>query len=128
MELKEVFDSYSQKKNVLESRMYIKMFRDAKMLNSKLTTTSLDLVFIKYKPKSLNGLDYTQFCQSLEDIAFILDITKNEIINKLKELNGPVFTGTTAIPTRFHDYKASYTGVHIHGGPSVVDSNGLNRL
>lgn len=33
---------------------------------------------------------------------------------------GPILAGTKAEATRFHDDKDAYTGVHAHGGPSLL--------
>lgn len=37
---------------------------------------------------------------------------------------GPVYAGTQAEAVRFHDDQSQYTGVHAHGGPSVIGGTG----
>lgn len=36
-------------------------------------------------------------------------------------VGGPIFTGTKAEKVKWHDDKASYTGVYANGGPTNVD-------
>ena len=37
-------------------------------------------------------------------------------------VGGPIFTGTKTEKVKWHDDKATYTGVYARGGPSTLDS------
>ena len=47
--LYDVFDKYSADR--MNGRTFVKVFKDAKVVNSKLSTTSLDIIFSKVKTK-----------------------------------------------------------------------------
>ncbi|KAK2196849.1 bifunctional EF-hand domain pair/P25-alpha [Babesia duncani] len=127
MELEETFNLYTNKRGRLESRMLNKMLKEAGVLKTSSMIASLDIVFVKHRSKVKMNLDYAEFSAAIDDLANVLKISKEELMTRLHELSGPKYTGTEAIPTRFHDDKASYTGVHIHGGPSIIDRPSIDH-
>ena len=42
---------------------------------------------------------------------------------KILASGGKTLTGTKAQANKFHDDKDQYTGVHAHGGPSILDTD-----
>uniref|UniRef100_A0A3B0N241 Vesicular cargo protein, putative n=1 Tax=Theileria annulata TaxID=5874 RepID=A0A3B0N241_THEAN len=120
MEISKVFDSYKDQNNVLKGRMFIKMFKDANLISSSSETNNLDLIFTKYKSK-FSGINYDQFLKSLKDVSKVLNMEPSELELKLKRTNGPIYKGTETQPVRLYDDKSLYTGVHLHGGPRIID-------
>ncbi|BAM39419.1 vesicular cargo protein [Theileria orientalis strain Shintoku] len=116
----DVFNKYTDSNDLLKGRMYIKMFKEANLAKLPSEVNRLDLIFAKYKSKS-SGINYETFLKSLDDVGKKLNCSKSEIEAKLSDLTGPIYTGTQPDPVRFHDDKSLYTGVHVHGGPSVID-------
>ena len=49
--LKEIFEMYSHKKPELNNGSFVKIFKDAKLLNSKFKSIDLDIIFSKIKTK-----------------------------------------------------------------------------
>lgn len=47
--LKKVFNKYA--KGEMNGRTFVKVFKDSKLVGSKLSTTSLDIIFSKIKTK-----------------------------------------------------------------------------
>lgn len=47
--LYDVFDKYAQDR--MNGRTFVKVFKDAKLINKKLSSTSLDIIFSKVKTK-----------------------------------------------------------------------------
>ena len=55
-ELKKVFDAYSQ--GEMNGRTFVKIFKDAKLLDSHLTSNGLDIIFNKVKTKGKLKITY----------------------------------------------------------------------
>ena len=49
--LLEIFEMYSHKKSELNNGSFVKIFKDAKLVNSKLKSIDLDIIFSKLKTK-----------------------------------------------------------------------------
>ena len=123
MSLQQVFEAFAghgpQKE--IDNRSFVKLLRDAKFFDASFTTTDADLIFIKCKGKAGRKLTFEQFRTALKHVADKKKIDVADVEKKLTLLKGPEFSGTKAEPTRFHDDKSLYTGVHQYGGPSTVD-------
>lgn len=46
----------------------------------------------------------------------------DELVESICSQGAPVFSGTKAEATKFHDDPSMYTGVHKAGGPTTVDA------
>lgn len=66
-DLKKVFNAYS--KGEMNGRTFVKIFKDAKMIDKKLTSTSLDIIFNKVKTKGKLKIGYSQFVKGVEEAA-----------------------------------------------------------
>lgn len=49
--LQKVFDKYSRSSQELKNGAFVKIFKDCKILDSKLKSTDLDIIFSKVKTK-----------------------------------------------------------------------------
>jgi hypothetical protein len=99
---------------------FAKFCRDNKLAGSKLSSTDIDLIFAKSKPKGFRKLNFEQF----RHIAMpLVATTRGSDLTKImkhicKNGGGPVFKGTQAERVRHHDDKSLYTGVYGRGGPT----------
>lgn len=112
----------------LDSRTFIKLCKDAKLMGKKFTATDADLLFQKTKAKAtapgagsyssgvVHGkrVSYDVFrAVAVPLLAEKKGVTVDAIIEKIAECSGPTMTNTTtAGPNRFHDDTSTYTGVH----------------
>ena len=99
------------------------MAKDCALLDKRLTLTSLDLIFAKCIDRGSKKLQWQQFLDALKLCAS----TKRVAVEKVHEIvagsEGPRLTSTTAAAqTRLHDDKTTYTGVHVAGGPTIIDN------
>ncbi|GMH97878.1 hypothetical protein TrST_g11260 [Triparma strigata] len=105
----------------------MKLCKDAKILDSHLTRTNVDLIFTKVKSKGTTKLSYDQFIQALHMFAEKKRQSQTKIMLAIAAIRGPTVSGTVADPNRFHDDKSTYTGVHTKGGPTKIDyMNGIS--
>lgn len=105
----------------MNGRTFVKVFKDAKMEDKKLTSTGLDIIFNKIKTKGKVKITYDQFVDGVRLAAQEKKCDYDILASKLASLKGPNFKGTKAEYTKFHDDKGTYTGVHKKGGPKIVD-------
>jgi hypothetical protein len=99
---------------------FAKFCRDNKLAGSKLSSTDIDLIFAKAKPKGFRKLNYEQF--RYVALPMVAEKRGNDLTKMLKHIctegGGPVFKGTVAEKVRHHDDKDLYTGVYGRGGPT----------
>lgn len=119
-QLNVVYRTFVGKAEAMDSRSWVKLLKETKLIDKGLTTTDADLIFAKLK--SGKTLGFTQFLEALKQVATRKKVPYEDVVAQVSATEGPTFTGTKAEPTRFHDDKSLYTGVHAHGGPSTVDT------
>lgn len=121
-QIKDVFKSFAQAGSVdLDSRSFVKLLKDAGLLDAKFTTTDADLIFAKVKTKGSRKITFEQFEEALSQVALRKKVDPSVIREQICSVSGPKFVGTVAEKNRLHDDKSTYTGVHQYGGPSTVD-------
>ncbi|EDO07202.1 p25-alpha family protein [Babesia bovis T2Bo] len=119
-ELHQIYQHYINKSTgQLEGRMFVKIFKQANLLDQKLNTNDLDIIFVKHRTKGSRTMDFSGFEKAIQAAAVALGIDYQEIVERVLKAGAPVYAGTETLPVRFYDDKNSYTGVHAHGGPSV---------
>eukprot|EP00382_Lankesteria_abbotti_P005398 CAMPEP_0113849268 /NCGR_PEP_ID=MMETSP0372-20130328/3015_1 /TAXON_ID=340204 /ORGANISM="Lankesteria abbotti" /LENGTH=162 /DNA_ID=CAMNT_0000818997 /DNA_START=88 /DNA_END=576 /DNA_ORIENTATION=+ /assembly_acc=CAM_ASM_000359 len=114
--------SFSKGEKEMDGRTFAKVCKDCKLYDKDFTPTDADLLFAKHKPKGGRRIDFVAFKKCLEGVATKKKIDATDVIQQIEAAAGPLYTGTKALPTRFHDDKELYTGVHAHGGPTTVDT------
>ena len=107
----------------MDNAKFAKFAKDTKIIDKKFTTTDIDLIFSKIKPKGERKISYDVFrTQGLSEIAGKKGISVEELTTLIIGNGGPQSSGTQAEAVRFHDDKESYTGVYAKGGPTNVDN------
>jgi len=106
----------------MDGKSFAKMAKDTKLLDKKLTSTDIDLIFARIKAKSERRITYDQFLKGLEEFATKKGVGVADVKAKVGASKGPILTGTKADAVKFHDDKNLYTGVYAAGGPSTVDA------
>lgn len=121
--LEAVFTSFSHGEKEIDGKTFAKFAKDCGVLNKAVTTTDIDLIFAKVKDKTARKITFAQFKDALKLCAEKRKEEYKALEASVLAHGGPVFTGTKAEATKFHDDKSLYTGVYAHGGPSTVDSD-----
>jgi len=106
----------------MDGKSFSKCAKDCKLLDKKLTSTDVDLIFARVKDKSERRITYAQFQNGLAEFAKKKGVDADVVMAKVSESKGPVLSGTKADAVKFHDDKSLYTGVYAAGGPSTVDA------
>jgi hypothetical protein len=120
--LKTVWQSYNGKEKTMEGKNFVKICKDSGLIDKKLTTTDVDLIFSKIKGgPAERRITFDQFSAGLGLIAVKKGTDAEGISGIILSQGGPKFTGTKAEANKFHDDKSLYTGVHSQGGPTTVD-------
>jgi len=119
--LETVFRNFAGGSHEMDGRQFAKLAKDSGILDKKLTSTDIDLIFAKVKDKSARKINFSQFENALAQCATKKGVQKDDIINAILKCGGPILHGTKADYVKFHDDKSTYTGVHNHGGPSTID-------
>lgn len=121
--VQQVFRSYCGKETTLEGKQFAKMIKDLKILDKKVTSTDVDLIFAKIKDKAARRISLIEFLNGLDLVAQKKGITGAQIRDIVANSQGPILTGTKAEAVKYHDDKALYTGVYANGGPTNVDKD-----
>jgi hypothetical protein len=50
--LKKIFDSFNGAQKTMEGKSFVKLAKDCKLIDKKLTSTDIDLIFAKVKDKA----------------------------------------------------------------------------
>lgn len=90
--LYDVFDKYTHDR--MNGRTFVKVFKDAKLVNSKLSTTSLDIIFSKVKTKGQLKITPEEFIRGVELAALEKKVDFDTIVEKLSHSTGPKYKGT----------------------------------
>ncbi|XP_059801319.1 tubulin polymerization-promoting protein isoform X1 [Hypanus sabinus] len=88
----------------MNGKNWSKLCKDCNIIDKKnVTTTDVDIVFSKVKPKSFRTINFDQFKDALQELAQKRFKGKNEEeaiqeIHKLIEGNAPLISGVTMLP------------------------------
>ena len=106
----------------MDGKTFAKLSKDCNLLDKKLTSTDVDLVFAKIKDKSARKITFDQFKNGVTQLAAKKGLSDSDLQKLICEAGGPKFAGTKADFVKFHDDKSLYTGVYAKGGPTNVDA------
>ncbi|XP_053991801.1 tubulin polymerization-promoting protein family member 3-like isoform X1 [Hylaeus volcanicus] len=101
---------------------FIKLCKNCKLLDSKFTATSADLLFLKFHGKNCK-ITFEEFLQLLPYVAKAKGVELNAVHDCIMHCQDVYGSCTVPQPNRFFDDKASYTGIHLYGGPVSNDIN-----
>ena len=87
----------------MDGKTWAKVAKDCKLIDKKLTTTDVDLIFAKSKDKAERRINLAQFEKALtlcaEKKGTDLDTVKAAVFGS----SGPEFVGTVAEAVKYHD-------------------------
>ena len=129
--MERAFLAFTGGQSAMDGRTFVKLMKDCGLMDAKLTTTDLDIIFMKVKDKKEKKVTVEQFLNGLREVAAKKGLGLDELQQKVAATPGPQFKGTKPDAVKLHDDKSTYTGVYQHGGPSTVDTDkviGLNQL
>jgi Ca2+-binding EF-hand superfamily protein len=98
----------------MDAKHFVKMCKDCRLVDKKLTEIALDLLFkdTRIKPKGQGVIDFFQFEVALDILAEKKGWKREQLRDTILESTGPILQGTKADVVRFHDDRSTYTGVH----------------
>lgn len=126
--LQEVFFSFTNGAADMDGRQLVKLTKDTKILNKKLTTTDVDIDFSKVKRKGARKITFAEFSKLIRMWAPKRGMSEDELINHILARGGPSFRGTKTDSVRLHDDMDGYTGVYARGGPSTIGGGRADDL
>eukprot|EP00195_Chlamydomonas_chlamydogama_P017181 CAMPEP_0202900958 /NCGR_PEP_ID=MMETSP1392-20130828/12388_1 /ASSEMBLY_ACC=CAM_ASM_000868 /TAXON_ID=225041 /ORGANISM="Chlamydomonas chlamydogama, Strain SAG 11-48b" /LENGTH=149 /DNA_ID=CAMNT_0049587427 /DNA_START=49 /DNA_END=498 /DNA_ORIENTATION=+ len=106
----------------MDSKNFLKLCKDAKLVDSKFLSTHVDLIFTQVKAKTARRINFAEFESAVQKIAAQKGISKEDVEAKIKAAS-PNINATQAEFVKFHDDKNTYTGVYAKGGPTNVDKD-----
>jgi hypothetical protein len=118
--LKKVYLSYTNNSEDMQTKQYIKLFKDSKIIDKTFSMNDADIIFSKVK--ILKSITFKQFIEILDLTAKRKKTTKEKLIQKILLKGNVSYNGTKTDYVKFHDDKSTYTGVYAKGGPSTVDA------
>ena len=92
--LYDVYDKYCHDR--MNGRTFVKVFKDAKLVNSKLSSTALDIIFSKVKTKGQTKITPEEFVYGVELAALEKQVDFQSLVEKLSKSSGPKYKGTKA--------------------------------
>ena len=119
--LEQVFQTFAGGAKEMDNRQFAKLAKDTKILDKKLTSTDIDLIFSKIKEKGGRKITFKAFNEGITHMSAKKGISADDLKAAICSAGGPQFSGTKAEANKFHDDKNLYTGVYKQGGPSTVD-------
>jgi len=112
----DVFTAFAGKD--MDGSEFNKLCKDCELIDAKkFRQVDVDSVFAKVLSKGKRRINLAQFKDAVRLIAAKRGCKVREVQDKITSSEGPHVHATKTVPTRFHDDKNSYTGVHAHGVP-----------
>lgn len=126
VELKDLFARFAsfgsrQVVEDMDSFHFSKLCKECSLVDDKLNTIEVDIIFSKCKPKGGRRLTFAQFLTALSLVADKKGSTLEHVATMVLATGGPVAHATKAESVRLHDDKSTYTGVYAKGGPKVTE-------
>ncbi|CAK0783737.1 hypothetical protein CVIRNUC_006936 [Coccomyxa viridis] len=106
----------------LDGKGFVKLCRDSHLLDSRLTTTAIDLIFSRVRGQGARKIDFAAFQKALPLLAAEKGCRAEDVRRSIVLSEGPRRNSSmTPDFVRLHDDKTTFTGVYAKGGPSTVD-------
>ena len=67
-QLQSTFTAYATDAT-MEGKQFVKLFKDTGLLDTKVTTTDIDLIFAKIKTKAARRITFTEFLNGVDLVA-----------------------------------------------------------
>ncbi|CAM9648479.1 unnamed protein product [Phaeothamnion confervicola] len=128
--LAEVFvafaSSVARASSDIDSARFFKLCKDSGLVDGRLTRTDCDLIFTKALARAGGAAKRMAFGVFRHTAVPMIAAHKGSpealVCEQIASTEGIEMSGTFAQPTRFHDDRGTYTGVHTAGGPSHTDN------
>eukprot|EP00928_Gymnodinium_smaydae_P048530 TRINITY_DN32456_c0_g1_i1.p1 TRINITY_DN32456_c0_g1~~TRINITY_DN32456_c0_g1_i1.p1 ORF type:complete len:432 (+),score=42.30 TRINITY_DN32456_c0_g1_i1:36-1331(+) len=105
----------------LDGKRFAKLCKDSRLVDDEnVTSADVDLVFAYTVPRRSRRMKPQQFEAALALIAAKKGMSVKEVRRLVGDLEGPIWSGTRARSSRFHDERRTYTGTWAVGGPAAV--------
>jgi len=113
------FQAFAGQGGTLDSKEFMKVCKDCKLIDKKFTVQDVDTVFAKIKPKGGRNIGFQDFAKALNEVASKKGCSLERVYD-IVALGSPQMTATKADYVAMHDDKSKYTGTHAtdgrHGG------------
>lgn len=83
--MEKLFYSYAINE-LMDLNRFQKLTRDTKILDKKLTSTDIDIIFNKVKPKTDRKIDFDMFEDALKEMAKLKGVSLSDLENELSGL------------------------------------------
>lgn len=109
----------------MDGRTFVKCMRDSLLIDEDFRTADADLVFAKCKARGSRKIDFAAFTRALAEVAARRGMTEKQVQDIICLAFGPDYETNASCeellgPERFYYDMSLYTGVHKHGGPTLV--------
>ncbi|GIL81626.1 hypothetical protein Vretifemale_10646, partial [Volvox reticuliferus] len=125
------FASYGKGQEIrqdMDNKNFSKCIKDSKIMDAKcITSTEVDITFMKVKAKTDRTINFAQFCAALDHFAQKKGVSRAELEQKIAAAS-PTSNATQAQAVKYHDDKKLYTGVYKNGGPTNVNKMAAGGL
>lgn len=101
----------------MDGATFLKVAKDAQLLDKVLTNVAIDLVFAKVIKKGERKICLEQFNDGLVEIAKRKGVDYDAVVAGVIATGGPQFVGTKADTVKWYDDKSTFTGMHGTGEP-----------
>lgn len=105
----------------MDGRCFLKLCKDCGLMDKKLGSTDVDLIFAKVVEKGKRRIKAGQFYEALKQVAAQKGVSERRIREAVIVAGPPIMKGTKTDNVRLHDDKTSYTGSHAHGDVDAID-------
>jgi hypothetical protein len=113
--LQQVFSAFNRGALEMDGRTFAKMVSDCGLLDKKMTSTDVDLIFAKIKAKTARKINFVEFEEGVRLIATKKGVASDDVVKKIISTGAPKFHGTKPEFVKFHDDKSTYTGMYSKG-------------
>eukprot|EP00878_Enallax_costatus_P042970 GHUV01050504.1.p2 GENE.GHUV01050504.1~~GHUV01050504.1.p2 ORF type:complete len:123 (+),score=51.24 GHUV01050504.1:618-986(+) len=97
----------SQQQVEMESKNFVKLAKDCKLMSKSFTTTDCDLIFTKVKAKGARKITWPDFLKALDQVAAKKGTSVEAVADEIIKSGGPQDSGTKAEAVKWHDDKDS---------------------
>jgi len=111
----------------MDGRCFLKLCKDCGLMDKKLGSTDVDLIFAKVVEKGKRRINAAQFGEAIRQVAAKKGVSESSIREAVLIAGPPIVKGTKSDNVRLHDDKTTYTGSHAHGHVDSIDA-GLAKL
>lgn len=113
--LEDTFRAYCSSKPDMDGKSFVKLLKDCRLIDTVLTATDADILFVKVVPRTLRRMTLQHFKEAMKLVAGKRGIDEGTVEKAVAQCNGLVLKGTQTESVRFYDDKSTYTGIHLHG-------------